>query len=119
MSAPQVYHQPVEGYLFLSAPPGGPGGLIYPPMTSPPPPAGPAGPPGPPSPGPPYGGPPVRYEPGSPGTPRRRGRIGRILAVVLSLAVVGGMVGGVVYYEQSYKPRHYLREWSFRMAAPQ
>ncbi|GAA1289805.1 hypothetical protein Psi02_16580 [Planotetraspora silvatica] len=88
-------------------------------MNAPPPPDGPAGPPGSPPPGPPYGGPPVRYEPRRPGTPRRRGRIGRILAVVLSLAAAGGVVAGIIYYEQSYKPRHYLREWSFRIAAPQ
>jgi hypothetical protein len=41
------------------------------------------------------------------------------LAVLFSLAVLGAVIIGIVYYEQDYKPRHYLRDWSFRIASPQ
>jgi hypothetical protein len=66
---------------------------------------------------PPYGGP-ANQGPGLPWTPPPRKRSGRPLAVLFALAVLGAVIIGIVYYEQDYKPRHYLREWSFRIASP-
>jgi hypothetical protein len=50
--------------------------------------------------------------------PPPRGR-GRIPAVLLVICVLAAVVIGLVYYNTSYKPRHYLQDWSQRIGAPQ